>query len=799
MSQESEVERNRFLLTNLGILLIFILTLVVILAAYPLVLAPEPTLTPTITPTRTITPTPTPTPTITLTPTLTRTPRPSATPTITLTPSRTPTPTLTHTPTGPATLTAAVPAFGSLYKLQSWSAESAAAAVALLDNYPNMLLARERGDDNSGYYAAFYPATIAQREALLRFPGAPQADRWRWGLAYNLARLGDVRSAAHYAMLVEEALNEGGIPVGDVAAWVNNKEPRLQLDMQQITPDEEAQEAWMARLDGNGSALLYIRRTEEGFNVYSAASVFNFVGRPQYASLAGDITGDDLDEIFLYRSEPSQELPLVFSLGSLPPEKLEFHPSSASFTVGTDYTGRWNVARSTGGAPELVFSADLFPACPLHLERRFSWDGDWLQPLGNTYSLTPIAQTLSYCRYVIDHAASLWGPETAAGLAETLLPDWPPASDENGKPFPADERDRWRFRLGIYLAAAGQFDESRLVFQELIQSPSIISSAWPAKAQAFLTAMDSAPDGIYRACLQADFCQPAWALQQLIANLEVGSHTALLQALWDAGVRQRASGYFDFDGDGQDELWLTIQHRPGEIIEFWIFFTIESRTWALNLGEVESSRPTLEIYQEGEPPSVLFDNRQAFRVLHITADQPPYLQPVELPRFYPNRFILALEPLIDELLSGGSPAQALRSLKALQDSPGLLCTGDWSCDRYYYMVGLAAELAGDKTTAIDSYLWIWRNHSRSPYTTLARLKLSGAALAPTATATSLISGTPTTTPTPGTTTPTVTGTPPTATTTLTPTGTENPYPFGFTDTPIPTETTNPYPSPSVTP
>lgn len=795
MSQGSDVERNRFLLTNLGILLIFIFTLVVILAAYPLLLAPEPTLTPTITPTRTITPTITQTPTITLTPSPSRTPRPTATPTITLTPSRTLTPTLTPTPTGPATLTAAVPAPGSVYRLQPWSPELAAAGVALLDNYPNTLLARDRGADNSGYYAAFYPATIAQREALLRFPTAAQAERWRWGLAYNLARLGDERSAEHYSMLIEEALNKGGIAVDGLVEWFSVKEPRFRISLQAVSPGEEGQAAWAARLDGSGSALLYIHQGRSQFRVYPATTQFDFIKRPEYSSLAGDITGDSLDELILYQVQPNGNLPLVFSLESLPPEALSFHPSSANFSVGTDYTGEWRVEKANGSINELVFSAELFPACPLKLERRFVWDGDWLQPLETTYQLAPVAQTLSYCRYMVEHAASLWGPATAADLAETLLPDWPPASDENGKPFPADERDRWRFRLGVYRAAAGQSEEARQTMQEIVQSPSTASSEWVEKAQVFLEAYTSSTDGFYRACLQADFCQPAWALQQLAASLQLETHAALLQALWDAGVRQRASGYFDFDGDGQDELWLTVQHRPGEILEFWIFFIDESRIGTLNLGEIESSRPALEIYQEGEPPSVLLENRRAFRVVRPREQGEPYLQPVELPRFYPNRFNLGLEMLIDDLFAGKPPAQVLRSLLALQESPGLLCTGDWSCDRYFYMVGLAAELSGDKNAAIENYLWVWRNHSRSPYTTLARLKLSGRGLQPTATETPLISETPTTTLTPGTPTPTVTGTPPTATTTPTPTETENPYPFGFTDTPIPTETTNPYPTP----
>jgi hypothetical protein len=135
----------------------------------------------------------------------------------------------------------------------------------------------------------------------------------------------------------------------------------------------------------------------------------------------------------------------------------------------------------------------------------------------------------------------------------------------------------------------------------------------------------------------------------------------------------------------------------------------------------------------------------------------------------------------------------------LQEIPGLLCKATWSCDEYYYLLGLASELANDEISAADAYQFLWLNYSKSPFTQMARLKLIavGGVQAPTITITLTPSSTPTITRTSGpststptrtpiTPTPTVTGTPPTAT--PTPTATNTP-----SAPPISTPTTGGYP------
>jgi hypothetical protein len=166
----------------------------------------------------------------------------------------------------------------------------------------------------------------------------------------------------------------------------------------------------------------------------------------------------------------------------------------------------------------------------------------------------------------------------------------------------------------------------------------------------------------------------------------------------------------------------------------------------------------------------------------------PYLTYPELPKFYPDRFKEAYQAAMQALLKGGDATEIYKTLGGLQDYPGLLCRSTWSCDEYYYVLGLSAELAGNRTAAIEAYVQLWRDYSRSPFTTMARLKLVG--VPPTATpvpptptpqpATATLAGTPTSTIPAGTspaTTPTLPAT--------VPSGEGSPYPLPTQPTPYP--------------
>ncbi|HSF83964.1 MAG TPA: hypothetical protein VLA49_22235 [Anaerolineales bacterium] len=784
-----ETARIQSLLTTLGLLLIFTLLLLVVLAVYPYIIAPPNSVATaqarSIQPTRSTTPSPS----STLSPSPTRTLRDTFTPTISPTPSRTPTLTLSPTPPGPPTLTPARPVRGEAnYILQDWSPERADYMIALMEDYPNTLPRQSRGENDENYYAAYEFAVIAQREALLRFPDAPQADQWRWGLAYNLARLGDLQAGKHYASLIEQALNRGQAELDGLLEWLQRREPRLKFTSADIPAIPGYLSSLLIEAQGKGSAYILVLETQSAYQAIVLSNGFDFINQPVYSFLSGDLTGDGVNEVVILKQPLPGEFmlpaPKVFNLAENPPSELPFNPNSTNLNIGTDNESHWELVNSSQGKKNLTFTAQMFPACPASLSITYDWDGSEFNSEGPAYGVEPAPGTLSYCRYVVEHASNVWGPAGTISIMESLLPFWPPEQDENGTPFPEDESDHWRYLLAINYALAGNYELASSYFEQIISQPATATSEWIAPAQQFLANYQQG-NSLYLACVASDYCQPAVAMQFLVENTSPGDYPVILSNLWQQGVSQRSSGYFDFDGDGRGETWLTVRHRSGEQLELWILIPYKEGVKAFNLGGIDSTLPHITYYDESSlPPVVLISDIQAFQVNRLPDSLEPYLTPVELPKFYPDRFKEGLEAQIEALFSGENQASVAQALHSLEENPGLLCRGTWSCDRYYYTLGLSAELAKDRSTAIKTYLQLWWDYSRSPYSTMARLKLVSKYVPPTGTPSPTQTGTPVLTATP-----TVSGTPPTSTITPTITNTTTGYPG---PSPFPTST-NAYP------
>ncbi|MEN6298627.1 MAG: hypothetical protein ABFD51_01750, partial [Anaerolineaceae bacterium] len=388
---------NRILLTSLVVIIIFILILLVVIAAYPTVFAPPATITPTITQTYTATATFTETPSITPTPSITNTPRPTLTPSITPTPTRTSTPTLTPTPTGPPTLTPAAPwKNSSNYLLRDWTAEEADRLILLLNDYPNTLPEAERGSDYSNYNQAFAYAAFAQREALLRFPDAEQATAWRWGLAYNLARMGEDEAGTQYAQVIAEGLNKGKTNLNGLVRWFHQTEPRLKLKLTRLPLLAGYLSAHLLEVEGNGSAFILLLESSRAFQAYSLFSQFDYnqtpttttstptappslVPIPDLVAFFSDITGDKIPEIIIYQTNPTQykelALPRIFTLSELPPEELIFDPANSSFEVGMEYQNRWLEVSQIDENNDLAFQTSVFPLCKVNIKIQYHWNG----------------------------------------------------------------------------------------------------------------------------------------------------------------------------------------------------------------------------------------------------------------------------------------------------------------------------------------------------------------------------------------------------------------------------------------
>lgn len=797
----SEARQRNFLLINLLLLGGFIACLVIGLLGYFVFIrqAGKPIPQPSLTPFPSLTPSPVPPPS--LTPTTSRTLLPTFTWTASVTPSQTATPTLTPTQTEFPTLTPARPLpQAGRYRLQSWSAELADYLSNLLQAYPNSLPASARGADNQAYFQAYQYASFAQREALYRFPDASQATSWRWMMAYNLARQGSAEAAQLYAELIAEALNNGAADQGTLYIWFQTMEPRLALYMIELQPPSGFLASYLAeiRSDMSGSAFIWILQTSSGYRASVLLSRFDFVNAPISGwiveNLDGNLTnGREIAISFSNRKDDFHlDAPFVFNLSQYPARELHFYPSEDIFQIGLQYSGYWSAVANTESGSNLAFNTRVFAVCPVTMQLVYQWNGQQFFLSRQEYSMDFNQWTLASCELVVDHAENYWGPQAARSLAEALLLVWPPAQDLEGKAYPLDDKERWQYRLGIYAAMLGEVDTARAAMQAIFSSPTYPGNRWLEPARRFLDSYHAADD-LYLPCLETVFCDPAVALEFLVANLPADAD--VIAYLRESGLSPFASGYFDFEQDEVPERWFTIRHHALDRLEFWILVVHPGGVSPFRIGITEARVPRLEILEPAYisdtslhlQPAVFLDSQIAFHFGRVPVSGEPYLEPVELRKEFPDRFRIALEAIENELFLGVSPDSLRRKLLDLQEFPGLLCRRDWTCDRYYYLLGLASELAGEDDKAVVAYHRLWSDYSKSPFTWMARLKLSGGVLltaTATATMTPTITLTPTITNTP---TPTIAGTPPTVTPTSTPTITGT-LP---TPTPTPTPTTTP--------
>ncbi len=822
-SNPSQAKQAPLLILSLVLIVICVLALVALALVWPVLTAPPPGPTATITPTRLPSFTPSPTLPPSLTPTLTRTPHPSLSPTISLTPTPQPPASETPTPTGLPTLTPARPLLLSdSYKLTDWLEEDADYMARLMDDYPKTLSDQQRGEDNAAYFAAFTYARLALDEALLRFPDAPQVAEWRWMLAYNLARLGDPEAGEAYADLLAGGLTRGETDLSQLYIWFHTQEPRLALYMIELKPPSGYLASYLAEIRGAGSAFIWLLQTPSGFQARPLLTNFDFVHVPQARWMIADLNRDQADgeEVAIYFTVPqdpaSPDAPYVFNLAQVPPRELPFLPQESIFFLGLTFENRWVVLEDPQGGNQLAFRNSLFPPCPVEVRLAYRWNGLYFAWVDTHYELVGEPLSLGYCRLVVDHAATAWGPAAAISLMEPLLPEWPPAQDEQGQPFPLDAKDEWRFRLGVYYALLGEREQALDYLEQIVQQPVIPLSRWVEPAQTFLAEYQE-PEDIYRACVTTVYCDTSYALERLIDFMPPGSNP--IEYLWQSGPELSASGFFDFDGDEYPERWFTVRPRKHEKLQFWILAEYPGGLKALHVATVESNPPSLEYLDAAYiredalhlRPYVFLESRYSFSMRRLPDTLEPYLVEVPLRVEYPNAYWEGLWSAEHALFQGVPAAQVQKKLQTLAEWPGLLCRPTWSCDSYYYLLGLASELAGDERKAVETYHRLWSDYSKSPYTTMARLKLAGAVflsptpspsvtpsvtqvmLSPTPTVTGTL---PTGTPTPSQTiTATLSGTPPTATPTPTITPTLSGTPDTATPTPTDTLTLTPTQSP----
>jgi len=812
MSTSQYQSKNlRLLMLNLVLIVFCIAGLMLLITVYSMFTKTHSILTTTAT--RTLRPTVTNSPifTYTASPTITDTPHPSLTSTITRTPTHTSKFSETPTLTGLPTLTPAPPAaLSSVYELKPWSPDMADYMARLIQGYPNTLQGSMVTDNKEVYYQAFDYPILALREAILRFPQAPQGNHWRWELAYDLALTGDSEAGSHYTSLIVDYLNWGEVDIDYLYAWFSMVEPNLHLYLTEIKPPPGFISSWILELHSTGgSSFIRLLESSSGYEGHPIYSRFDFVNSLQANWIVADLDRipQNGDELAVYYSNlPDQLLlnpPNIFALNKISIIDLPFFSIGTLFNLGLEFTNYWSVIQDNSGKSDLVFVTTIYPPCPVKVQKYYRWNGLYFKNIKNQFEFGDQPLSLSNCEAIVNHAANIWGPAAAIPLMESMLPDWPPPQDIEGNPYPIDAKDAWRYRLGLYNALVNDWETGIRYLSQVSTAPTVKNSSWITPSQEFLAVFQK-PQDIYRACIATEFCDPDYAIELLMNDIQIGDDA--LQYLWKSGVKTNSSGWFDFDGDGEVERWITVRHRPRDRLEFWILAKYKSGNKALKVAFTDAIQPTMDYLEEAYiadeglslQPVVMLEGKIAFSLRRMPDDQEPYLVEVPLRKEFPNRFFVPLKSYEKALLEGADAQIIQQKLINLEKNPGLLCKTTWSCDRYYYLLGLASELAGDRFSAVEAYHKLWSDYSKSPFTTMARLKLSTLVEITYPTSTGTNTGTPPT----FTATATGLGTLPTSTPTptLSPTSTVTPGPsLTPTITLTPTETEILYPQPSIYP
>ena len=535
--------------------------------------------------------------------------------------------------------------------------------------------------------------------------------------------------------------------------WFRARETRLRLDLVELNPPPGYLSSHILEVHGPGSAFIWLLETPSGYQSYVLDSNFDFVNAPEMRLIISDLTGDTLEDAAIFNINPGGtglEMPRIFDLADAPATERFFRPSLQAIEPGMPYINNWRIASNEQGGSDLQLDLNLFEACPVNMRQTFHWDGTYFSKTDAQFEVEPSLATLSLCRYVAEHAANVWGPRAAIQVMEKLLPGWPPAQDEQGKPFPADAADEWRYRLGVYHALTGNFEQSTAYLTELVNRPSSPNSTWIESAQNFLD-LYKQPGDVYRACIESQFCDANRAIDFLINQSGLPDDQDPLAYLADHGLTLRSSGYFDFDGDGLKERYFIVRNHHLDKLDLWLLAASRDAPKAIYVGALDGDSPNMQFLDEKAKPPIVWVEEGVFIVFGRDRDTgQPFIRRVSPKLEFPNRFKDGLSAARLALFGGEDLQKVLKMLQDLEQSPGLLCQSTFTCDEYFYLLGLVNELLGNERPAVEAFLRLWRDYSLSPFTTLARLKLEGTIIPPTQIATNTLTPFPTGLLTPGT-------------------------------------------------
>jgi len=686
-------------------------------------IGPPSTSTQTAGPSATITPSPVSS--------LTSTPSPRPSWTLRPRPSFTPSQVLTATPTATQTrlpvLVKAIPyKYNDRYELNPWDFANADYLARLMLEAPDNLYPAGKQKPTTAYQSAFKFGVYAYREALLRFPESELASNWEWRLAYAMAQTGDPQAVDLYADLITSAVNQLHLFPDEIPGWFKNQEPNLTLYVTPLPSSINSTYDWLLEIKDAGVFFLLRQTAQEAF-IFPLTDEFNFMNGASANWITGDPDQDGKVEVILYLPDVTDDTrlttPIVYDLSQNSPLALPIE-QSLPFAFQQFFKLTLNT-QIDQDQTSLVLSALIYPACPVTYQRTYTWQGGKFLLKDETYSLAPVPEHLTNCDVIIEHALTVWGPRASLPLLEALLNLWPPPLDAQGFPYPSDAMDKLKYQIGLSLAFSGSQEEAITAMDDIINTPSVTSSTWIKPAQEFVATFQ-APQDLYRACIQSPLCIPRQAVEQTIMDNGSVDLSESQDYLLRVGVPIRSAGVFDFDEDGRMERWLTIQHHPGETLEFWILAQDSiGLVHAIFVNQMETGSPQPSIYPYGRGKPISYLGEGNYILLERLSDtQEPFITFAEELEAAANPYTKdETMKAVDELLLGKAPEDVRDELLAVLESGRFNCKAHKICDLFYYTLGLAYELSGNEREAVDTYIQLWWENSSSPFTSMARLKL----------------------------------------------------------------------------
>lgn len=677
--------------------------------------APTPVATPTLETTRTPTRVP-------ASPTVRVEPRPTWTATVTSTSRPTPTATL------PPTLTPA-PAptgDGSGWRLVPWTAER-------VDDLLAQTASQLQALQDDPLYGSVYGGEIlqtmygnlvlAEQEALLRFPNSPQAERWRWDLAYHqsiaftLPASDQAPELSAYAALLSDALNTRGLTFEQLPAWFASHESRVDLTVTPLDPARPVEASALGVIDG--MAYFWMARRAGAYDVVGLQSNLFYFREAASGFHRVDLTGDSQPEIVLSYSASTccgfYTEHFVYDVASGHPVLLAFiGPGvvNGRLTRIGDSSIEPFASTGTGEPAEIRFDATygdpFLDPCSVHSIDRYQWTGREFVWAATTYALLPSSQydDALLCSQL---RALAHDDEETSVIAQAAA---------NMTQFGKEEvRLRARFRLAEYQVRAGHGEAAQSTLEDLMSLPasqqSEVDATWRTAAHDLQEGL-SHSEAFLTICGRIKLCDWQAALSQWVSDQTALTGDELAVGLRVAGVDVRASGLLRRSFGQPDITWWVVRSPQTTQRELWLVTQRGGQWIARRVATVAVDRPLLvfsldavagDLYMvDGDEGQLLFSPR---------TDTPTGLLVVERALHEPNDaaetsdspFDLDIRTVRDALLTGRDPAQVREALAAIRAQ--MTCPGVPSCATLDYWMGVASELVGDERGATESYVTAW--------------------------------------------------------------------------------------------